>query len=378
LERMSSPRQIYYPFNNQQDLDECNVFVKYLPSDLSEEQFHALFSEFGTIVSSKIMIDQNTGKSLGFGFVRFETSEDSQRAIKKMNGQQIQNKRLLCKLANQSHNNTDGANQILNHQIPSNNLYIKPLLPTTSEEDLRKLFTPFGNIVTCKVMIDNKTGLSRQIGFVRFETKDEARSAMEAMNNYKLDDSAPPLVIKYEDTKEQKNVRKSIRQVKFDPVTRQPIPTIPPHMMIYYPTSPPMMYMGGISYPPYVGYDYLPFSPPSFPYPPPYPPNMTANVPPPEFASGSPAYPLSWNPEYQPSPYGPGTAKPNYYRNDEFSDGDTSGSEDKDNENNHQSNGGNNDTEPFFNYNDTPDDENEDKSNIYPSSQPISIKQSRN
>ena len=50
-------------------LDDCNVFVKYLPHDLTDTDFYKMFKGFGTIVSSKIMVDQTTGKSLGYGYV---------------------------------------------------------------------------------------------------------------------------------------------------------------------------------------------------------------------------------------------------------------------------------------------------------------------
>lgn len=48
-------------------LDDCNVFVKYLPHDLTDRDFYKMFKVFGTIVSSKIMVDQASGKSLGYG-----------------------------------------------------------------------------------------------------------------------------------------------------------------------------------------------------------------------------------------------------------------------------------------------------------------------
>jgi RNA recognition motif-containing protein len=306
---MSSPRKRSRspksPRHSQ--LDECNVFVKYLPADLTEEQFFDLFKEFGPIVSSKIMIDQNSGKSLGFGFVRFGNSESSKLAISEMNGNQIQNKRLLCKLANQSQN-SDNTNYLLKNQIPSNNLYIKPLLPDTTEDDLRELFEPFGKINTCKVMIDHRTKKSKQIGFVKFETKEEARRALENMNNYKLEENAIPLVVKYEDSQEQKFARKSFKQQmpKYD---NRSMPTNGLHpVFMYYPSSPPPMVLmgnGGFSYPPYPGMDFpIPYSPPSY--------SMAHTINPDSFG-GSPIYPYSWNPDFQLSPYGPGTPNPNYY-----------------------------------------------------------------
>eukprot|EP01121_Diplochlamys_sp_Union-15-3_P003717 TRINITY_DN13654_c0_g1_i1.p1 TRINITY_DN13654_c0_g1~~TRINITY_DN13654_c0_g1_i1.p1 ORF type:complete len:299 (-),score=48.08 TRINITY_DN13654_c0_g1_i1:72-968(-) len=197
-------------------LDLCNVFVKYLPSELTESQFHELFVPFGHVISSKIMIDQTTGKSLGYGFVRFKVASEAQTAINAMNGQRISNKRLLCKLANQSANPTVNANPVvqlpfLNSQTPSSNLYIKPLLPNTSEQDLRDLFGKFGFITDCKVMVDHNTGMSRQIGFVRFERQHDANKAIEEMNGYKLANNALPLTVKYADTEEQKEARRAFR-----------------------------------------------------------------------------------------------------------------------------------------------------------------------
>lgn len=50
-------------------LDPCNVFVKYLPSALDDEELCKLFQPYGAILSSKIMVDPNSHKSLGFGYV---------------------------------------------------------------------------------------------------------------------------------------------------------------------------------------------------------------------------------------------------------------------------------------------------------------------
>lgn len=50
-------------------LDPNNVFVKHLPAEMSDTELTALFSEHGEVISSKIMIDPLTKKSLGYGYV---------------------------------------------------------------------------------------------------------------------------------------------------------------------------------------------------------------------------------------------------------------------------------------------------------------------
>eukprot|EP01122_Echinamoeba_exundans_P004368 TRINITY_DN143_c0_g2_i3.p1 TRINITY_DN143_c0_g2~~TRINITY_DN143_c0_g2_i3.p1 ORF type:complete len:776 (-),score=85.06 TRINITY_DN143_c0_g2_i3:26-2044(-) len=121
-----------------------------------------------------------------------------------MSGHHIGNKTLLCKLSH-------GPSHSLSP--PNDNLYIKPLLSTTSESDLRKLFEPFGPIRECKVMVDKNTGISRQIGFVRFESMEDARNALEKMNGHNLVDSdtgaSHSLVIKFAESQPQKLSRRA-------------------------------------------------------------------------------------------------------------------------------------------------------------------------
>jgi len=60
-------------------------------------------------------------------------------------------------------------------------------------------------------MIDRVTGLSRQIGFVRFESPQVAQTVIDEMNGFRLAPAAPPLIIKFADTKEQKDARQTMR-----------------------------------------------------------------------------------------------------------------------------------------------------------------------
>lgn len=183
-------------------LDKCNVFIKFLPVEVTDTGLYAMFSKFGEITSYKVMVDPITGCSLGYGFCRYKTPEEAERAIKCMSGTVIGNKTLLCKLSH-------GISK--NNSLPNNNLYIKPLLPTTTEKDLIDIFSKYGKIVDCKVMLDRNTGLSRQIGFVRFETIEDATKALTATNGLQLDENFPPIVVKYAENESHKISRKAKR-----------------------------------------------------------------------------------------------------------------------------------------------------------------------
>jgi splicing factor 3B subunit 4 len=59
----------------------ANIFVGNLNSTVDEKQLKDVFSQFGIVVSTKIMRDPETGKSKQYGFVSFDNFESSDNAI---------------------------------------------------------------------------------------------------------------------------------------------------------------------------------------------------------------------------------------------------------------------------------------------------------
>ena len=56
-------------------------------------KLYELFVKFGVVVSTRIMVDKDTGRSRGFGFVSFDNPHSADMAIQKMSGFQIGHKR---------------------------------------------------------------------------------------------------------------------------------------------------------------------------------------------------------------------------------------------------------------------------------------------
>ena len=63
-----------------------NIFVGNLNSSTSEDALRKLFVAFGPVNRVKIMMDNYTGKSRGFGFVEMASAEDGDKAIVALNG----------------------------------------------------------------------------------------------------------------------------------------------------------------------------------------------------------------------------------------------------------------------------------------------------
>lgn len=74
--------------------DGCNLFIFHIPNEMSNLDLFNFFSPFGNVISARIMVDNETGRSRGFGFVSYDNSRSASEAIAQMNGLQIGHKRL--------------------------------------------------------------------------------------------------------------------------------------------------------------------------------------------------------------------------------------------------------------------------------------------
>lgn len=72
----------------------CNLFVFHIPNDMTNQDLFNYFTTFGNVISARIMIEKDTGRSRGFGFISYDNAASAEAAIKGMNGFQVGRKRL--------------------------------------------------------------------------------------------------------------------------------------------------------------------------------------------------------------------------------------------------------------------------------------------
>ncbi|CAI9763616.1 unnamed protein product [Fraxinus pennsylvanica] len=151
-----------------------NIFIKNLDKSIDNRALHDTFSIFGNVLSCKIATDP-TGQSKGHGYVQFDNEDSAQNAIAKLNGMLINDKHLYVGnfLSKQERENK------------FNNIYVKNLAESTTDEDLKKIFGEHGAITSAVVMRD-ADGESKCFGFVNFENADAAAQAIEALNGKKF------------------------------------------------------------------------------------------------------------------------------------------------------------------------------------------------
>jgi RNA recognition motif-containing protein len=65
------------------------LFVGGLPYSVTDDELQELFAPFGTITSAKVIIDRETNRSKGFGFVEMENDDEAKAAIAEMHDKEI-------------------------------------------------------------------------------------------------------------------------------------------------------------------------------------------------------------------------------------------------------------------------------------------------
>ena len=65
-------------------------------------------------------------------------------------------------------------------------LLIRNLARTTTEEELKHLFEPFGNVQSCVLVMDKNTGVSKGFGFVEMPKPGDAKAAIKSLNDQEI------------------------------------------------------------------------------------------------------------------------------------------------------------------------------------------------
>ncbi|MFT4553516.1 MAG: RNA recognition motif-containing protein [Chlamydiales bacterium] len=75
------------------------LFVGSLPYEFSDEDLRELFADFGEVVSAKVILDRETGRSRGFGFVELSSNSEGTEAIDSLNESNVGGRSIVVKQA---------------------------------------------------------------------------------------------------------------------------------------------------------------------------------------------------------------------------------------------------------------------------------------
>lgn len=84
------------------------IYVGNLPFSATNDSLNELFAKFGTVTSAKIVMDRDSGRSKGFGFVEMSTDDEAAAAIDKLNGSDMGGRSLVVNEARPMEPRTGG------------------------------------------------------------------------------------------------------------------------------------------------------------------------------------------------------------------------------------------------------------------------------
>ena len=76
--------------------DGANLFIFHIPNHFTNVDMYNLFCPYGNLLSVRIMVEKDTGRSRGFGFVSYDNPESAAHAIKELNGYAVRMMIVVC------------------------------------------------------------------------------------------------------------------------------------------------------------------------------------------------------------------------------------------------------------------------------------------
>lgn len=72
-----------------------NIYVGNLDFKVNGDDLQGIFEEYGTVSSTKIIVDKFSGRSKGFGFVTMDNQNEAQKAVNELNGATLENRKMV-------------------------------------------------------------------------------------------------------------------------------------------------------------------------------------------------------------------------------------------------------------------------------------------
>ncbi|MED6131551.1 hypothetical protein PIB30_010871 [Stylosanthes scabra] len=160
------------------------VYVCNLPRSCGVEQLRQMFEAHGPILSAEVCRNADTGESRGCAYVTLSSVASARNAVIALDGSDVGGREMRVRFSvemNPQRRNLDTANaspkRVLYYEAP-HKLYVGNLARAVRPEELRNLFSKFGNVASVRLLQDRKQGRTRVYSFLSFLSEKERDAAL--------------------------------------------------------------------------------------------------------------------------------------------------------------------------------------------------------
>ncbi|RHN43054.1 putative splicing factor, RBM39, splicing factor RBM39, linker [Medicago truncatula] len=161
--------------------DQRTVFAYQMPLKATERDVYEFFSKAGKVRDVRLIMDRNSRRSKGVGYIEFYDAMSVPMAIA-LSGQLLLGQPVMVKPSEAEKNlvqsnASSGAAVVGPYGAVDRKLYVGNLHFNMTEANLREIFEPFGQIEVVQLPLDMETGHCKGFGFVQFAHLEHAKAA---------------------------------------------------------------------------------------------------------------------------------------------------------------------------------------------------------
>jgi nucleolin len=155
------------------------LFVRNIGYDTTQEGLAEYFAKYGDVEESKIVTDKNTGKSRGFGFLKFYEKRSAYNAMKDAENIVVDGRNLQIRYSNDKSSQMKGGNNSAKKGPASEfGVFVGNISYKCTENDLKKFFKDCGKVLDVRIA-KKPDGKLKGFAHVDFETKEGMEKAVE-------------------------------------------------------------------------------------------------------------------------------------------------------------------------------------------------------